>query len=363
MLDSFLKKTKKTIGRAVSLFSSDLAIDLGTANIRILVLGKGVAVNQPSTVARNKKTKKIIAFGEEAKAMIGKTPVQLEAIRPLRNGVIADFDATEAMLKFYLEKIKTPDSKEGYRFFFSKLARPRVIMSIPSSVTEVERMAVSEVALEAGAREAFLIEEGLAAAIGANLPVQTPQGSMIVDVGGGTSEIAVVSLGGIVVSRSISSAGDEIDEVIRHFCRLKYSLLLGIQSAEKVKISIGSAFPSAKNQEKHTVVRGRDLETGLPKSIRLSEGEIREAIAPVINSLVAAIKETVEETPPELIGDVMEGAITLAGAGAQLSGLAKKIAAETKIPTILANQPEMCVVKGAAKVLGEKELFEKAVVR
>lgn len=365
MLD-FLKKPKRILAGLLNvgnLFSSDLAIDLGTANIRVFVLGKGIQVRQPSCVTRNIKNKKIVAFGKEAKKMLGKTPAQLEAIRPLKNGVIADFDATEALLKHYLQKIKTPASTTGLGLFLSKVARPRVIIGIPSGVTEVEQMAVSEVAKEAGAREAFLIEQALAAAIGAGLPVLTSQGVMVVDIGGGTTEVAVISLGGIVVGRSIRSAGDEMDEAIRHFARLKHSLLLGIQSVEKVKISIGSAIPRPKEKERYTVVRGRDLETGLPKSIRLSEGEIREAVAPVVLSIIQAVKETIEETPPEILGDVMEGAITLAGGGAQLLGIAKRIAQETKIPTILADQPEDCVVRGAAKVLEDKKLLERVVVR
>ncbi|MBL7159640.1 rod shape-determining protein [Candidatus Microgenomates bacterium] len=360
MLASLLKKTKGVLGNFSSFLASDLAIDLGTANIKILVLGKGIQVKEPSCVARNKKSKKIVALGGEAKEMLGKTPRQLEAFRPLKNGVIADFDATEAILKFYLDKVKIPTSKSSLRQVLARLGKPRVIIGIPSGVTEVERMAVKEVALEAGAREAFLIEQVLASAVGAKLPVLTSQGTMMVDIGGGTTEVAVISIGGIVVGRSIRSAGDEMDEAIRHFCRLKYSLLLGIQSAEKVKIAIGSAFSSAK--ERHTVVRGRDLETGLPRSVRLAEGEIREAIAPVILNIIQAIKEVVEETPPELIGDVMEGAITLAGGGSLLSGLPQRIAQETKIPTILAEHPETSVVRGAAKILETKELFEKAVV-
>lgn len=362
----FLRKQKKILGflgKLGSFLSSDLAVDLGTANIRVLVLGKGILVKEPSCVARNKKTQKIIAFGKEAKKMIGKTPTQIEAIRPLRNGVIADFDATEEMLKFYLEKIKTPAEKKGLGLVVSKVSRPRVIIGIPSGVTEVERMAVQEVALEAGAREAFLIEQALASAIGAGLPVLSSQGTMIVDIGGGTTEIAVIALGGIVVSRSIRSAGDEMDEAIKSFVRLKYSLLLGIQSAEEVKIVIGSAFAGEKAKEKHTVVRGRSLETGLPKSVRLSQGEVREAIAPVVNQIVAAVKEVVEETPPELVGDVIEGAITLAGGGAMLAGLTSRIAQESKIPCLLADEPELCVVRGAAKALADKELLERVVVR
>lgn len=360
---NFLARSKKILSHLSSFFLPDLAVDLGTANIRVFVLGKGVQVREPSCVARNKKTKKIVAFGGEAKRMLGKTPAQLETIRPLKNGVIADFDAAQELLNYYIQKVKTPASKTGLSLLVSKIARPRVIIGIPSGVTEVERMAVSEVALEAGAREAFLIEGPMAAAIGANLPVLSPQGTMIVDIGGGTTEVAVISLGGIVVDRVVRSAGDEMDEAIRSFCRLKYSLLLGVQSAERVKISIGSAFPTTGEKEKHTVVRGRDLETGLPKSIRLSAGEIREAIAPIVLSIVQATKETVEETPPELIGDVMEGAITLAGGGALLSGLVKRVAQETRIPTILADQPEICGVRGAAAVLENPKLFERVVVR
>ena len=360
MLASFFKKSKGVLGNFSSFLASDLAVDLGTANIKIFVLGKGIQVKEPSCVARNKKSKKIVAFGSEAKEMLGKTPRQLEAFRPLKNGVIADFDATEAILKFYLDKVKVPSSKSSLQQILARLGKPKVIIGIPSGVTEVERMAVKEVALEAGAREAFLIEQVLASAVGAKLPVLNSQGTMMVDIGGGTTEVAVIAIGGIVVSRSIRSAGDEMDEAIRHFCRLKYSLLLGIQSAEKVKIAVGSAFASSK--ERHTVVRGRDLETGLPRSVRLSEGEIREAITPVILNIIQAIKEAVEETPPELIGDVMEGAITLAGGGSLLSGLPQRIAQETKIPTILAEHPETSVVRGAAKILETKELFEKAVV-
>lgn len=363
MAKSFFKKIANSLSFFSSFFSSNLAVDLGTANVRIFVLGKGIQVNEPSCVARNKKTKKIVAFGKQAKEMLGKTPFVLEAFRPLKSGVIADFDATETLLKFYLEKIKTPPEKSLLRTVFSKVTKPKVMMTIPSGVTEVERMAFQEVALEAGAREAFLIEQALAAAIGAGLPILSSKGTMVCDIGGGTTEVAVVSLAGIVVGRSIRSAGDEMDEVVQKFCRLKYSLLLGIQSAEKVKIAVGSALPFNKGKEKHTVVRGRDLETGLPRSVRLSASEIREAIAPTINSLVQTIKEVVEETPPELIGDVMEGGITLAGGGALLAGLAEKITQETKIPTILAEKPEIAVVRGAAKALEEKELFEKVVVR
>lgn len=363
MPESLFKKITNAFTFLPSFFSSDLAVDLGTANIRIYVLGKGIQINEPSCVARNKKTKKIVALGHEAKEMLGKTPSTLEAFRPLKNGVIADFDATEALLRFYFEKIKKPAKKSASKAILAKIARPKVMMAIPSGVTEVERMAFQEVALEAGARQAYLIEQALAAAIGAGLPVLASKGTMIVDIGGGTTEVALVSLGGIVVSRSIRSAGDEMDEAVKSFCRLKYSLLLGIQSAEKVKVSIGSALPYHKGKEKHTVVRGRDLETGLPRSVRLSADEIREAMAPITNNLVQTIKEAVEETPPELIGDVMERGITLAGGGALLSGLAEKITQETKIPAVLAEKPQTAVVQGAAKVLEDKLLFEKAVVR
>ncbi len=280
------------------LFSHDLAIDLGTANILVAVRGKGVIVREPSVVAMHKKTKKILAVGVEAKKMIGKTPASIEAIRPLRHGVISDFDATAAMLTHYIKLVHEKPQK-----FFPNIPRPKVVVGIPSGVTEVERRAVQEAALDAGARTAYLIEEPMAAAIGAGLPIQESKGSLIVDIGGGTTEMAVISLGGIVVNRSVRIAGDDMDEAIIGFARLKHSLLLGEQTAEEVKIAIGSAFPVAESAQ--TVVRGRDLESGLPKSIRLNSNEVREALADVVNQIIAELKSIIEETPPEFIGDIL----------------------------------------------------------
>jgi len=337
------------------LFSHDLAIDLGTANTLVFVVGKGIAIREPSVVARHKKTKKILAIGSEAKRMVGKTPVQIEAFRPLKDGVIADFDATEAMLRHYINVLH-----ENPKSFFPMVPRPKVIVGIPSGVTEVERRAVQDAALSAGAREAYLIEEPMAAAIGVNLPIEEARGSMLVDIGGGTTEIAVISLGGIVINRSLRIAGDEMDEAIVSYVRLKHSLLLGEASAEAAKITIGSAYQS--KDEKHTVVRGRDLETGLPKSIRLTSSEIREAMAPVVNQIIESIDETVEEIPPELIGDVLEQGITLAGGGALLSGVNKVIAEAIKMPVWVADDPLSAVVRGAAKVLSDKRLLGKVKV-
>lgn len=337
------------------LFSHDLAIDLGTANTLVFVRGKGIAIREPSVVARHRKTKKILAIGREAKRMVGKTPAQIEAFRPLKDGVIADFDATEAMLHHYINLVH-----ENHQSFFPKIPRPKVILGIPSGVTEVERRAVQDAALSAGAREAFLIEEPMAAAIGCNLPIKDARGNMIVDIGGGTTEIAVISLGGIVINKSIRIAGDEMDEAIASFVRLKHSLLLGSISCENVKIAIGSSYPA--KEEKHTVVRGRDLENGLPKSVRLSSSEIREAIAPIVNQIVEMINETVEEIPPELVGDVLEQGITLAGGGAMLSGIDKTIAQACKMPVWMANDPLTCVVRGAAKLLDDEKLLERVKV-
>lgn len=337
------------------LFSHDLAIDLGTANTLVFVRGKGIAIRAPSVVARHKKTKKILAIGVEAKRMEGKTPLQIEAFRPLKDGVIADFDATEAMLRHYINIVhETPSS------FIPKIPRPKVVIGIPSGVTEVERRAVQDAALSAGARAAYLIEEPMAAAIGCNLPIGDARGSMIVDIGGGTTEIAVISLGGIVINKSLRIAGDELDDAIVSYVRLKHSLLLGLPSAELAKVSIGSTYPQ--KDQSQIVVRGRDLENGLPKSVKLNAGEIREAISPVINQIVEAINETVEDIPPELVGDVLEQGIALAGGGALLTGIDKTIAESVKMPVWVAEDPLTCVVRGAAHLLDEGKLLEKVRV-
>lgn len=337
------------------LFSHDLAIDLGTANTLVFVRGKGIAIREPSVVARHRKTKQILAIGREAKRMLGKTPKQIEAFRPLKNGVIADFDATEAMLRHYISLVH-----ENPRSFIPSIPRPKVIIGIPSGVTEVERRAVQDAALSAGARAANLIEEPMAAAIGANLPIEDARGNMIVDIGGGTTEIALISLGGIVINRSIRVAGDEMDAAVTTYIRLKHSLLMGDASAEAAKIAVGNAY--YKTEEKHTVVRGRDMETGLPKSVKLTSSELREAIAPVVNQIIEAINETVEEIPPELIGDVLEQGITLAGGGSLLLGIDKAISEATKMPVWIVDDPLTCVVRGAAKLLDNDKLLSKVKV-
>ncbi|MCL4382394.1 MAG: rod shape-determining protein [Patescibacteria group bacterium] len=344
-----------------ALFSHDLAIDLGTANILVLVKGKGIVIREPSCVARQKKTKRILAIGFEAKKMMGKTPGTIEAFRPLRDGVIADFDATEAILTSYIKKVhQRADPDQFPRNFMPTVARPRVVIGIPSGVTEVERRAVQEAALAAGARKAYLIEEPMAAAIGAGLPIKDAGGSFICDIGGGTTEMAVISLGGIVVSRCLRTAGDEMDEAIIAFCRLKYSLLIGETTAEEVKMQIGSAYPLA--EEKNTVIRGRDLETGLPKSIKIGSAEIREALAPVLNEITEGIAEIIEETPPELVGDLMERGLALAGGGSLLAGMEKLVAQETKMPVWRADDPQTCVVKGCGKVLEDEALLAQVRV-
>jgi len=362
------------LDRLFGLFSHDIAIDLGTANTLVLVHGKGIVVREPSVVARHSKTKAVLAIGSEAKRMIGKTPQAIEAIRPLRNGVIADFDAAEAMLSHYIALVHETHG------IIPKIPRPRVVVGIPSGVTEVERRAVQEVALSAGARAAYLIEEPMAAAIGAGLPIEEPRGHLIVDIGGGTTEIAVVSLGGIVLNRSIRIAGDELDEAVQSFIRLKFGLLIGISSAEEVKIAVGSAYPfegesmpdKAHDDTGRTrrgmgvlqiVVRGRDLESGLPKSLKVNSIEIREALAPVIRQIIEEIKDTIEETPPELVADILEHGITMAGGSSLLRGIDKLLAEETKMPVWVTDDPQTAVVRGCGILLGDDRLLSKVRVR
>lgn len=339
-------------------FSHDLAIDLGTANLLVAIRGKGIVVREPAVVARQKKTKQLLAIGAEAKKMAGKTPGQIVVLRPLKDGVISDFDATEVMLTYYIKKLhENPGS------FLPKIPRPRVVVGIPSGVTEVERRAVQNACLSAGARSAFLIEEPMAAALGAGLPIEESAGALIVDIGGGTTEIALISLGGIVVGRSIRVAGDEMDEAIVNFLRLKYGILIGEKTAEEVKIEIGSAAPSKKGEkgfsERGTVVRGRDLESGLPKSLKITETEIREALSPVVNLIVEEICEVIEETPPELISDLLEKGVTMAGGISQLRGIDKVIAEATKMPVWVADDPQTAVVRGCAKLLDDETLLQK----
>lgn len=341
------------INRIFGLFSHDVGIDLGTANTLVWVREKGIVIREPSVVARHKKSKEVLAIGSSAKKMLGRAPVTIEIIRPLRDGVIADFDATATMLDYYVKKVHESGG------VIPKIPRPRVVIGIPSGVTEVERRAVADAAVSAGAREAHLIEEPMAAAIGAGLSIETPDGKFIVDIGGGTTEIAVISLGGVVLGRSIRVAGDEMNEAIIKHVRLKYSLLLGVTTAEEVKINIGSAIPG---KEKFHVVRGRDLESGLPKSIKLTSTEVREALAPTLQEIVTSITQTLEETPPELVSDIMEKGIVMAGGGSLLPGIDKKVAEETKMPVWIADDPLTCVVRGCGEVLKNTYLLRKIKV-
>lgn len=346
------------LNKIFKLFSHDIGIDLGTVNTLVLVMGKGVVIREPSVVAIHKKSKQVLAIGTEARRMIGRTPQAIEAVRPLRDGVISDFDTTEAMLKFFIQKVhKSP--KNGI-LALPKIPRPRIVVGVPSGATEVERRAVQDAALSAGARSAFLIEEPMAASIGAGLPIEEPEGNLIIDIGGGTTEIAVISLGGMVINRSLRIAGDELDEDIVNYLRLRYGLFIGERTAEEVKVAIGSVMPL--KDEKETVVRGRDLATGLPKSIKLSSTEIREAIAPTINQMISTIHEVLEETPPELLSDILERGMTLAGGGALLKGLDKRISDETKIPVWVADDPLTCVVRGCGRVLEDLDLLSKVKV-
>lgn len=352
-------KTKKVkdpfnINKLLGLFSHDVGIDLGTANTLVWVKGKGIVIREPSAVARHKKTKEILAIGTSAKKMLGRAPKTIETIRPLRDGVIADFDATAAMLDHYIKKVHESGT------VMPKLPRPKVVIGIPSGVTEVERRAVADAAVSAGASIAHLVEEPMAAAIGAGLSIEDPEGKFVVDIGGGTTEIAVISLGGIVLGRSIRIAGDEMNEAIISYARLKYSLLLGESTAEEIKISIGTAM--AQKKELYFVGRGRDLETGLPKSVKFSSSEIREALGPTLQEIITAISDTIEETPPELISDIMEKGIIMAGGGSLLKGIDKKIEEETKMNVWIADDPMTCVVKGCGKVLEDKSLLKKIQV-
>lgn len=338
----------------MGIFSDDIGIDLGTANTLVFVHKKGILIREPSAVARHKKTKEVLAIGLAAKKMVGRTPTTIEAIRPLKDGVIADFDATAAMLSHYVSRVHQSGG------LIPKIPRPRVIVGIPSGVTEVERRAVADAAMAAGARKAYLVEEPMAAAIGAGLPVEDPRGSFIVDIGGGTTEIAVISLGGIVLGRSIRTAGDEMDEAIMNYFRMKYTLLLGQPTAENIKIQIGSVAPTKKDEEdKFTVVRGRDLETGLPKSMKISSEEVREALAPIVQELVGHIKDSLEEAPPELVSDIMEDGIVMAGGGALIKGIDKVVSEATGTKVIIAEDAITAVARGTGKLLDNAPLLNK----
>ncbi len=345
----------KILGKFLGIFSYDIAIDLGTANTLLFIKDKGLMIREPSVVARHKKTKKVLAIGAEAKKMIGKTPISIDVIRPLRHGVISDFDATEAMLKYFIGKVhKAPGA------MLPRVPRPKVVVGIPSGVTEVERRAVAEAIISSGAREVFLVEEPMAAAIGSDLAISEPNGVMIVDIGGGTTEIAVISLGGIVVNRSIRVAGDEMEIDIINYLRVRYGLLIGEKTAEEIKLSVGNVYSGMVKRE--IVVRGRSLETGLPKSVKLTADDAREAITPTIKQIIQSILDTIEDTPPELVADITESGITLAGGGALIPGIAKLLSEETKMPVFLADDPLTAVVRGCSALLTNQELLNKVKI-
>lgn len=330
-------------------FVKDMGIDLGTANTLVYMKGKGIVIREPSVVAIQVNTKQVLAVGEEAKKMIGRTPGNIVAIRPLKDGVIADFDVTSNMLKYFIKKATTKKT----------IFQPRVVICVPSGVTEVEKRAVEEAAIHAGAKEAYLIEEPMAAAIGAGLPVHEATGSMVVDIGGGTTEVAIISLGGIVTSKSIRVGGDELDEAIATYIKREYSLLIGERTAENVKITIGSAD---KDTPVTTMdIRGRDLISGLPKTLNISSLEIYEALKEPVFNILEAIKSTLEKTPPELASDVMEFGIMLTGGGALLEGLDRLVRSETGMPVHVAENPLDCVVIGTGQALDSIEVLKKSV--
>jgi rod shape-determining protein MreB len=323
-----------------SLASRDMAIDLGTANTLVYVRGQGIVLNEPSVVAIDTRNHRALAVGAEAKRMIGRTPAHIQAIRPLRDGVIADFDITERMLRYFIKKVQP-----------RRWARPRIIVGVPSGITGVERRAVEEAAYHAGARRAYTIEEPMAAAIGCGLPVHEPTASMVVDIGGGTTEVAVIALGGIVVARSIRVAGDEVDEAIIDWVKKEYNLLLGDRTAEQLKMAIGSAWPYS--DEPSAEIRGRDLVTGLPKTVVVSAQEVREGIEEQVQAVVDAVKYCLDKTPPELAADIMARGIMVTGGGALLRGLDVRIASETGTPVITSDRPLQTVVLGAGVCLEE----------
>jgi rod shape-determining protein MreB and related proteins len=326
------------------LFSNDLAIDLGTANTLVYVKGRGVISFEPSVVAIQRDArgmKKILAVGKEAKDMLGRTPGSIEAIRPMKDGVIADFEVTEAMLRYFIRKAHNRKT----------LIRPRIIICVPFGITEVEKRAVRESAESAGAREVYLIDEPMAAAIGSGLPVMEPSGNMIVDIGGGTTEVAVISLSGIVFSRSVRVAGDKMDDAIIHYLKRKYNMLIGERTAEQIKISIGTAYPE--NEIRTMEIKGRDLVAGVPKTLEVNSEEVREAISEPINTIVDAVKITLERTPPELASDIVDRGIFLSGGGALLRNLDVLIREETGLPVMVADDPLTCVVLGSGKALDQ----------
>ena len=340
------------LNKIFGFFSKDIGIDLGTANTLVYVKGRGIVIDEPSVVAFNQKTGQILAIGKEAKKMVGRTPAHIVASRPLVGGVVSDFEVTEQMLKYFIDKV--------HRESFSLLPRPRVAVGIPSGVTDVEKRAVEDAAKNAGAREVYLVEEPMAAAIGARLPVQEAGGNMVVDIGGGTSEVAVISLGGIVVSKSLRMAGDKFNEDIIHYAREEFNLLLGEKTAEDIKLAVGSAYPLEEPLE--TSMRGRDAVTGLPKEMTVNDTQIRKALSGSVKNLVISIKETIEETPPELVADIMQRKICLVGGGAMMRGLKQLINEETEMPVRVVDDPLTAVVRGAGIVLEDVDALRDVLV-
>jgi rod shape-determining protein MreB len=332
-------------------FSNDMAIDLGTANTLVYVKGEGIVLNEPSIVAIHQADNTVLAVGKEAKAMLGRTPGNIVAIRPLKDGVIADFDVTEKMLGYFIRRVHKRRA----------LVRPRIVIGVPSGITQVEKRAVRDSAMQAGAREVYLIEEPMAAAIGAGMPITEPGGNMVVDIGGGTTEVAVISLSGIVYSRSVRIAGDEMDEAIVQYIRKNYNLLVGERRAEEIKIKLGSAYPMG--GDRRTVeVKGRDLIDGIPKTIVIGDDEIREALREPIMTIVDAVRTALERTPPELAADIVDKGIVLTGGGALLKGLDLLLRQETNLPITVAEDPLSCVALGTGKVLDELDLLKKVAI-
>jgi len=337
------------MGNMLAFLGRDMAVDLGTANTLVYVRGRGIALNEPSVVALNTDTGKIVAVGVQAKRMIGRTPGNIVAIRPLKDGVIADFDVTERMLRYFIQKVHR-----------RHLARPRLVVAVPSGITGVEQSAVREAGRQAGARRVYIIEEPMAAAIGAGLPVYEPAGNMVVDVGGGTTEVAVISLGGIVTSQSVRVGGDEMDQAIIAFAKREHSLMLGERTAEEIKMAVGSACPSP--DEPHAEIRGRDLVSGLPKTIVIGAGEVRHAIAGPVSTVVDIVKTTLDKCPPELAGDIVDRGMVLTGGGALLRGLDQRLREETGMPIQLADNPLESVVLGTGKCVEDFDALHRVLV-
>lgn len=335
---------------ANSLIGRDLAVDLGTANTLVYARGKGVLLDEPSVVAINQGTGELVAVGHEAKRMLGRTPEAITAIRPLRDGVIADFEATEEMLRQFIHRVH----RRRY------LAKPRIVICVPSGITAVEQRAVREAGYQAGARRVYIIEEPMAAAIGAGLPVHEPTGNMVVDIGGGTTEVAVISLGGVVTALSIRTAGDDLDATLVNWMKKEHSLLVGERTAEEIKLTLGSAFPLPK--EARADIRGRDLVSGLPRTVEISTADVRRAIDEQVQSIVDAVRVTLDQTPPELAGDIMDRGIVLTGGGALLRGLDERLRHETGMPVHLAEDPLSCVVHGAGRCVEEFEALQQVLV-